>query len=64
LGVPTVAADVGGLAELATRTFPAGDVNALTRAIEAELAAPARPQAVVDEDVALRAHLRAYGAPG
>lgn len=61
LGVPTVAASVGGLAELASRTFPPGDVAALTRAIDAQLAdSAATTRAEVDEDGALRAHLRAY----
>jgi glycosyltransferase involved in cell wall biosynthesis len=61
LGVPTVAANVGGLAELASRTFAAGDVDGLTRAIDAELAEPRRTEATLDEALALRAHLCAYG---
>jgi glycosyltransferase involved in cell wall biosynthesis len=70
LGVPTVAADVGGLGELASRTFPSGDVAALTRAIQAVLTGPRPTQPKLDEDQAVDAHLRAYemyerpGVPG
>jgi glycosyltransferase involved in cell wall biosynthesis len=60
LGVPTVAARVGGLAELASRTFAPGDVGDLTRAIDAQLASGASPPPAVDEELALRAHLAAY----
>lgn len=61
LGVRTVAADVGGLGELATRTFAAGDADSLTVALDAELAED-RPQPLaLDEQLALEAHLRAYG---
>jgi glycosyltransferase involved in cell wall biosynthesis len=61
LGVRTVAADVGGLSELATRTFASGDVEALTTALDAELAMD-RPQPLaLDEQLALEVHLRAYG---
>jgi glycosyltransferase involved in cell wall biosynthesis len=63
LGVPTVAANVGGLAELASRTFPAGDVGGLTRAIEAQLADGGRTELPLDEELAVQAHLRAYGEP-
>lgn len=62
LGVATVAADVGGLRELATRTFAAGDVRDLTRAIEQQLAAGNSPPAPVDERAAVEAHVRVYQA--
>jgi glycosyltransferase involved in cell wall biosynthesis len=61
LGVPTVASNVGGLGELASRTFVSGDVEDLTRAIDAELAGTRVAGAPVDESLALDAHLRAYG---
>ncbi len=61
LGVRSVAADVGGLSELASRTFAAGDVEGLTRALDAELARE-RPTPLSDgEEQALHVHLRAYG---
>jgi glycosyltransferase involved in cell wall biosynthesis len=64
LRTPTVAADVGGMAELASDTFIAGDVDDLTRAIQARLASGASPvQPPIEEDHAVHAHLRAYGAP-
>jgi glycosyltransferase involved in cell wall biosynthesis len=64
LRTPTVAADVGGMAELASDTFIAGDVHDLTRAIQAGLASGASPvQPPIEEDHAVHAHLRAYGAP-
>ena len=62
LGVPTVAARVGGLAELASRTFTAGDVDDLTRAIDAHLAHGSGPEPAVDEERASVAHLEAYAA--
>jgi glycosyltransferase involved in cell wall biosynthesis len=61
LRTPTVAADVGGMAELATHTFRAGDVDDLNRAVRAALAngrVPVEPH--IDEDQAVRTHLRAY----
>ena len=61
LGVPTVAANVGGLGELASRTFAPGDVADLTRAIDAELERSEAPETTLDEELALEAHLRAYG---
>jgi glycosyltransferase involved in cell wall biosynthesis len=61
LGVPTVAADVGGLPELATRTFTAGDADDLTRAIEAGLTERSPSEPLFDEELAVRAHLCAYG---
>ena len=60
LGVATVAAGVGGLAELALRTFAPGDVDDLTRAIDAQLADDAASPLPLDEELALRAHLDAY----
>jgi glycosyltransferase involved in cell wall biosynthesis len=62
LGVPTVAADVGGLAELASRTFTPGDVEGLTEAIAAQLAEPGPTRSPFDEQPAVRAHLHAYGS--
>ena len=61
LGVPTIAADVGGMRELATRTFRAGDAGDLTRAIEAELAERNPTDPTFDEELAVDAHLCAYG---
>lgn len=61
LGVPTVAAAVGGLGELAQRTFAPGDVADLTRALDAQLAEGAgAPTPSVDEALAVRAHLDSY----
>jgi N-acetylglucosaminyldiphosphoundecaprenol N-acetyl-beta-D-mannosaminyltransferase len=62
--VPAVAADVGGLRELAARTFAVGDVAALSRALDEVLANPGIASGTVDEDAALAAHLRAYGLAG
>jgi glycosyltransferase involved in cell wall biosynthesis len=59
LGVPTVAASVGGLGELASRTFAPGDPDELTRAIDAALAGSEVAESV-DEDLAIETHLRAY----
>jgi glycosyltransferase involved in cell wall biosynthesis len=64
LGVRTVAADVGGLSELATRTFIPGDVDDLTFALDAELAMDRPPPRALDEQLALQVHLRAYGLEG
>jgi hypothetical protein len=62
LGVRTVAADVGGLSELASNTFVPGDVDGLTRVLDTELAKRAHPPVVrFDEAGAVEAHLRAYG---
>jgi glycosyltransferase involved in cell wall biosynthesis len=63
LGVATVAANVGGLAELASRTFRPGHVDDLTRAIDAQLTESDATPPPVDERLAVRAHLRAYGEP-
>jgi glycosyltransferase involved in cell wall biosynthesis len=60
LGVPTVASDVGGLSELASRTFVSGDVEDLTRAIDAALADTRVAGVTLDEGLAIDAHLRAY----
>jgi glycosyltransferase involved in cell wall biosynthesis len=64
LGVPAVAADIGGLAELASRTFPPGDVAGLTAALDAALTDGRLHPASVDEGAALAAHLCAYGVLG
>lgn len=64
LGVRTVAADVGGLGELATSTFLAGDADALSRALDAVLAQDRPNPLALDEQSALEAHLDAYGLPG
>jgi glycosyltransferase involved in cell wall biosynthesis len=62
LGTPSVAADVGGMAELASSTFTAGDVTDLSRAIQAQLADSPVPVAPAgDDDLAVSTHLRAYG---
>jgi glycosyltransferase involved in cell wall biosynthesis len=61
LGVATVASDVGGLAELASRTFRAGSVEDLTRAIDTQLAESGITRDPLDERLAVRAHLQAYG---
>ncbi|TDY06499.1 glycosyltransferase family 4 protein [Mycolicibacterium litorale] len=62
LKTPTVAADVGGMAELACRTFRTGDVAGLSRAINAELAeGHAQGGSGAGESDAIGAHLRAYG---
>ena len=60
LGVATVAAGVGGLGELAQRTFISGDVADLSRAIDAQLASQTEPPRPPDEELALRVHLDAY----
>lgn len=58
----TVAADVGGLGELASRTFTAGDPEDLSRAIQEELADGATPVEPLPEDEeAVLIHLHAYG---
>lgn len=62
LRTPTVAADIGGMGELASRTFTAGDAGDLSRAIDAVLAtadAPAAP--APEDDEAAAVHLAAYG---
>jgi len=62
LQTPTVAADVGGMAELASRTFTADDVEDLSRAIEAELANGHKQiERPIEESEAVNTHLRAYG---
>jgi glycosyltransferase involved in cell wall biosynthesis len=61
LGTPAVAADVGGMAELASRTFSPGDVDDLTAAIQAELDAPSVVNPVPEDELAVDSHLRAYG---
>jgi glycosyltransferase involved in cell wall biosynthesis len=65
LRTPTVAADVGGMAELASGTFVAGDVDDLNRAIDAGLTNGHRKETEPphDNDEAVRVHLRAYGGP-
>jgi glycosyltransferase involved in cell wall biosynthesis len=62
LRTPAVAADVGGMGELALRTFDAGDAEDLSRAIAAALVTGAVPAMPASEDAeAVSAHLRAYG---
>ena len=62
LRTPTVAADVGGMGELASRTFSAGDADDLSRAIQTVLGNGAAPAAAAaEDDEAVSAHLRAYG---
>jgi glycosyltransferase involved in cell wall biosynthesis len=64
LGVRTVAADVGGLGELATCTFTAGDADALSRALDAVLTQDRPTPRPLDEQTALEAHLDAYDLAG
>jgi glycosyltransferase involved in cell wall biosynthesis len=61
LRTPSVAADIGGMAELASRTFASGDVDALTAAIDAELANPSLVNPADDDGRAVASHARAYG---
>jgi hypothetical protein len=64
LGVRTLAANVGGMPELATATFAAGDPSDLDRALDALLAGAGDGPDVrtLDEEAeAVRVHLRAYG---
>jgi glycosyltransferase involved in cell wall biosynthesis len=63
LRTPTVAADVGGLRELASQTFEPGDPHDLNRAIDAQLARAVAPDPSLDEDLAVKVHLLAYGQP-
>jgi glycosyltransferase involved in cell wall biosynthesis len=65
LRTPTVAADVGGMAELASSTFTTGDADDLSRAISAELTKnhSAAPEPMDETDKAIRVHLHAYGEP-
>jgi glycosyltransferase involved in cell wall biosynthesis len=64
LRTPTVAADVGGMGEMASQTFIPGDVDDLTRAIQAVLGDGSGPAASDAEDeTAVAVHLRAYGLP-
>jgi glycosyltransferase involved in cell wall biosynthesis len=64
LGVATVAANVGGLSELASRTFAAGDVESLTQAIDLQLADGGGSDSPVDEAEAVALHLRVYDKIG
>lgn len=61
LGTPTVAADIGGLGELASRTFRAGNVDDLTAAIGAELDSPSPIGPLAEDELAAISHLCAYG---
>ncbi|MGW6564851.1 glycosyltransferase [Streptomyces sp. NPDC054975] len=63
LGTPTAAANVGGLRELASQTFAAGDPHDLNRAIDAQLARAVAPDPSLDENRAVEVHLLAYGRP-
>jgi glycosyltransferase involved in cell wall biosynthesis len=64
LRTPTVAADVGGMPELASRTFRAGHADDLSRAIRAELDKDSPPvEPLAEDDQAVHAHLRAYRDP-
>ena len=63
LGTPTIAADVGGLGELASRTFLAGDVADLTRVIQAEFDEPSAIDPGAIEMNAVESHVRAYEQP-
>ncbi len=61
LAVPAVAAATGGLGELATATFSPGDAHDLNRAIAFALAGGVQVRGAVDEELAVDAHLLAYG---
>jgi glycosyltransferase involved in cell wall biosynthesis len=61
LRTPTVAADVGGMAELASDTFRVGDVDDLSRAIQSVLDDSSPAVEPLDDDEAVHVHLRAYG---
>ncbi len=61
VGVPSIASDIGGLGELADRTVPMHDVEALTEAIDEQLQAPPPTARLLDEELALAAHRGAYG---
>ncbi|MER7403028.1 glycosyltransferase [Streptomyces sp. NPDC000070] len=63
LGTPTAAANVGGLRELASQTFEAGDPHDLNRAVDAQLVRAVAPDPSLDEDRAVTVHLLAYGQP-
>lgn len=60
LCTPSLAADVGGMPELATGVFAVGDPADLNRAIDAQLAGAVPRARAGDADDALSAHLRAY----
>ena len=62
LRTPTVAADVGGMGELASRTFTSGDPDDLSRAIQTVLGGGGSPVAATpDDEEAAAVHLEAYG---
>lgn len=63
LGTRTIGADVGGLAELASSSFSAGDVDDLTKVIEAELDGVIVVGQRMADESALESHLRAYRHP-
>lgn len=63
LGRPTVASDVGGLAEVATVVVPSGDVEALTAGLRRALAAPPPDPVRSDRLEVAAAYLAAYGLP-
>ncbi len=60
LGTATIASHVGGLSEMADRTFPPGDAEALSQAVDAQLAEGTSGRRPLDDDAALRAHEAAY----
>jgi len=62
VGVPSIASDIGGLGELADRTVPMHDVDALTEAIDEQLRSAPPTARLLDEEQALAAHLAAYAA--
>ncbi|WMX48351.1 glycosyltransferase [Streptomyces roseicoloratus] len=63
LGTPTAAANVGGLRELASQTFAAGDPHDLNRAIDTQLAEGRAPDPASDDHRAVDVHLLAYRRP-
>jgi glycosyltransferase involved in cell wall biosynthesis len=61
LGTATVSSDVGGLAELADRSVPVGDSDALATAIEEVIATAGDRRAMAYWEETRAAHLTAYG---
>ncbi len=63
LGTASVAADVGGMAELASHTFAAGNAEDLTATIQAALDSPRTCGVVPEDRVVAKSHRRAYDLP-
>jgi glycosyltransferase involved in cell wall biosynthesis len=60
LGTPTVASNVGGMVELASRTFSPGNIDELTAAIQAELDSDSKVRTPPADCSAIESHLLAY----